>query len=232
MHEFTVWAPWVNKIEVALGEKRYPMSRVRDRGWWSARIDQAGPGADYAFLLNDDPKPYPDPRSMWQPQGVHGPSRLYDQHAFSWSDVGWQPMPLASAVIYEMHVGTFSPEGTFDGAIKRLEHLIQLGVTHVELMPVAEFPGDFGWGYDGVSLFAVKDSYGGPDGLKRFVDACHARKLAVLLDVVYNHFGPVGNYTGKYGPYVTNRHSTPWGEAVNLSLKRATRSGGSSATTR
>jgi len=221
MHEFTVWAPWVNKIAVAFSEKRHPMSRVGDRGWWSARIDQAGPGADYAFLLDDDPKPYPDPRSMWQPQGVHGPSRLYDQQAFSWSDAGWQAMPLASAVIYEMHVGTFSHEGTFDGAIRLLDHLVQLGVTHVELMPVAEFPGDFGWGYDGASLFAVKANYGGPDGLKHFVDACHTRNLAVLLDVVYNHFGPVGNYTGRYGPYMTKRHWTPWGEAVNLEFEES-----------
>ena len=117
--------------------------------------------------------------------------------------------------------GNFSPEGTFDGAIQRLEHLARLGITHVELMPVAEFPGDFGWGYDGVSLFAVKDSYGGPDGLKRFVDACHHREIAVLLDVVYNHFGPVGNYTGRFGPYMTNRHCTPWGDAVNLEFEES-----------
>src|SRR5215469_276274 len=167
MHEFTVWAPRVNSIAVALNGRRFPMSRVDDRGWWSARVDDAGPGSEYGFLLDEDLKQYPDPRSLWQPYGVHGASRLYDQRAFSWTDERWQPMPLSSAVIYEMHIGTFSPEGTFDAAIVRLEHLVQLGVTHLELMPVAEFPGEFGWGYDGVSLFAVKQGYGGPNGLKR-----------------------------------------------------------------
>lgn len=221
MHEFTVWAPYAASVAVAIGDRRYSMDCCGDRGWWSASVDEAGPGTDYSFLLDDDPKPYPDPRSQWQPQGVHAASRLYDQNAFSWNDERWNVPPLASAVIYEMHVGTFSPEGTFDGAIRRLDHLVQLGVTHVELMPVAEFPGDFGWGYDGVSLFAVKDSYGGPDGLKRFVDACHAHDLAVLLDVVYNHFGPVGNYTGRFGPYMTDRHRTPWGDAVNLEFEES-----------
>ena len=127
---------------------------------------------------------------------MHGASRIYDTQAFGWSDARWNAPPLASAVIYEMHVGTFSPEGTLDGAIAKLNHLAEIGITHVELMPVAEFPGDFGWGYDGVALFATRELYGGPDGLKRFVDACHASGLAGLLDVVYNHFGPVGNYTG------------------------------------
>ncbi len=216
MHEFTVWAPYARSVAVAMGERRYSMSPHEDRGWWSVTVEEAAPGTSYAFLLDDDPKPYPDPRSRWQPDGVHNPSRLYDHNAFKWSSERWNAPPLASAVIYELHIGTFSPEGTFDGAIQRLDHLAQLGVTHIELMPVAEFPGDFGWGYDGVSLFAVKQGYGGPDGLKRFVDACHARDLGVLLDVVYNHFGPVGNYTGKFGPYMTNRHCTPWGDAVNL----------------
>lgn len=221
MHEFTVWAPYARSVAVLIGETRYPMSRRDDRGWWSASVEDAGPRTSYAFLLDDDPKPYPDPRSQWQPDGVHNASCLYDHTAFQWSSERWNVPLLASAVIYELHIGTFSPEGTFDGAIERLDHLVQLGVTHVELMPVAEFPGDFGWGYDGVSLFAVKHSYGGPDGLKRFVDACHARDLAVLLDVVYNHFGPVGNYTGKFGPYMTDRHRTPWGDAVNLEFEES-----------
>ncbi|MCL2659948.1 MAG: malto-oligosyltrehalose trehalohydrolase [Acidobacteriaceae bacterium] len=219
MFEFTVWAPLVERIAVVVGEKRFPMGRMGNRGWWTARIEEAGPGTDYAFLLDDDPKPYPDPRSLWQPHGVHGVSRLYDHAAFRWSDSGWQAPPLSSAILYELHIGTFSPEGTFDGAIRRLDHLVRLGVTHVELMPVAEFPGGFGWGYDGVSLFAVKQSYGGPDGLKRFVDACHAKGLAVVLDVVYNHFGPEGNYSGRFAPYRTDRHHTPWGEAVNLEFE-------------
>lgn len=158
---------------------------------------------------------------MWMPNGVHGASRLYGKGRFHWTDEGWQAPPLASAVIYEMHVGTFTPEGTFDGAIGKLDYLSQLGVTHVEIMPVAEFPGDFGWGYDGVALFATRELYGGPDGLKRFVDACHANGLAVLLDVVYNHFGPVGNYAEKFAPYLTSNHCTPWGDAVNLEFEES-----------
>ena len=221
MHEFRVWAPRVGKVAVKIGDARHEMSAEGDRGWWSAQVERAGPGTDYAFLVNDDPTPYPDPRAMWMPNGVHGASRVYGTGEFAWTDERWQATPLASAVIYEMHVGTFSQEGTFDGAIPRLEHLRETGVTHVELMPVAEFPGDFGWGYDGVALFAAREQYGGPDGLKRFVDACHAHGLAVLLDVVYNHFGPVGNYTGKYGPYLTDRHCTPWGDAVNLEFEES-----------
>ena len=221
MYEFKVWAPRVGKVAVKIGDARYAMSTVGDRGWWRARVEQAGPGTDYAFLVDDDPTPYPDPRALWMPNGVHGASRVYGTGEFAWTDERWQAPPLASAVIYEMHVGTFSREGTFDGAISRLGHLAATGVTHVELMPVAEFPGEFGWGYDGVALFATNKVYGGPDGLKRFVDACHAHGLAVLLDVVYNHFGPVGNYTGKFGPYLTNRHCTPWGDAVNLEFEES-----------
>jgi len=219
MHEFRVWAPRADRVAVRIGATDYPMSAVGDRGWWSAEVEEAGPGTDYAFVLNEDPTPYPDPRALWMPNGVHAASRVYGTGQFAWSDTRWQAPPLASAIIYEMHVGTFTSEGTFDSAIDRLSHLAELGVTHVEVMPVAEFPGDFGWGYDGVALFAVREAYGGPDSLKRFVDACHARGLAVLLDVVYNHFGPVGNYTGKFGPYVTNKHCTPWGDAVNLEFE-------------
>jgi maltooligosyltrehalose trehalohydrolase len=187
-----------------------------ERGWWKAKVEDAGPGSDYGFLLDDDPAVYPDPRSLWQPHGVHGLSRVYDHAAFPWRDAGWHAPPLASSIQYEMHVGTFTPGGTLASAIEQLDYLVELGITHVELMPVAAFAGDRGWGYDGVDLYAVAEFYGGPDGLKRFVDACHGRGLAVLLDVVYNHFGPVGNYTGKFGPYVTDSHRTPWGDAVNL----------------
>ncbi len=216
MHEFTVWAPHALKVAVKIGEATYPMRGPSDRGWWSAAVEEAGAGTDYGFVLDEDAIAWPDPRSQWQPNGVHGASRVYDQSAFAWSDGGWQAPPLARAVIYELHVGTFTPRGTFDSAIERLDYLAELGITHVELMPVAAFPGAHGWGYDGASLFAVTDLYGGPDGLKRLVDASHARGLAVLLDVVYNHFGPVGNYSGKYGPYLTDKHRTPWGGAVNL----------------
>jgi maltooligosyltrehalose trehalohydrolase len=216
MHEFSVWAPSAKKMAVRIGESQYPLSGPDETGWWKGSVDAAGNGTDYAFVLNEDAIPYPDPRGLWQPHGVHGSSRLYDHNAFVWTDSRWQGPPLSGAVIYEMHVGTFTTAGTFEAAVERLNHLFELGITHIELMPVVEFPGKHGWGYDGVALFAVNDLYGGPDGLKRFVDACHSRGLAVLLDVVYNHFGPVGNYTTKFGPYLTNRHSTPWGEAVNF----------------
>jgi maltooligosyltrehalose trehalohydrolase len=216
MHEFSVWAPWLSRVAVKVGDAAYPMNGPDERGWWKAAVESAGPGTDYAFLVEDDPTPYPDPRSAWQPHGVHGASRVYDHAAFAWQEDRWQAPPLSGAVIYEMHVGTFTQGGTFDAAIERLAHLAELGVTHVEIMPVAAFPGRHGWGYDGAALYAVTEQYGEPDGLKRFVDACHHAGLAVLLDVVYNHFGPVGNYTGKFGPYLTNRHHTPWGEAVNF----------------
>jgi maltooligosyltrehalose trehalohydrolase len=216
MHEFTVWAPNARKVSVKIGDVAYAMHGPNERGWWSVSVEDAGPGTDYGFLLGDDQQAWPDPRSLWQPHGVHGPSRVYDQSAFAWSDGGWQPPQLELAVIYELHIGTFTPRGTFDAAIERLDYLAELGITHVELMPVAAFPGGQGWGYDGASLFAVTEQYGGPDGLKRLVDACHARGLAMLLDVVYNHFGPVGNYSGKFGPYLTDQHRTPWGGAVNF----------------
>jgi maltooligosyltrehalose trehalohydrolase len=221
MHEFKVWAPGAQKIGVKIGDTTYPMSGPNEHGWWMAAVEQAGPGTDYGFVLGDDPKAWPDPRSEWQPDGVHGLSRVYDRTTFAWSDRGWDATALSRAVIYELHIGTFTPQGTFDSAIERLEYLVELGITHVELMPVAAFPGGYGWGYDGASLFAVTEQYGGPDGLKRLVDACHRRGLAVLLDVVYNHFGPVGNYSGKYGPYITERHHTPWGGAINFEGERS-----------
>jgi len=216
MHEFTVWAPNAQRVAVKIGDVTYPMRGPSGRGWWSVAVEQAGPGTDYGFLLDEDARAYPDPRSLWQPNGVHRASRVYDQSEFAWEDGGWQPPSFERAVIYELHIGTFTQMGTFDSAIERLGHLVDLGITHVELMPVAAFPGGQGWGYDGASLFAVTDIYGGPDGLKRLVEACHARGLAVLLDVVYNHFGPVGNYSGKFGPYLTDKHRTPWGGAVNF----------------
>jgi maltooligosyltrehalose trehalohydrolase len=216
MQEFRIWGPLAKRIQLKYGEQTCPMEGPDEHGWWSLKVEKAEPGMDYAFLIDDDPTPYPDPRSLWQPKGVHGASRLYDQGSFRWTDEHWEGPPLAGAVIYELHIGTFSEAGTFDGAIAHLDHLAELGITHVEVMPVAEWAGDRGWGYDGVALYAVTQSYGGPDGFKRFVDACHARSLAVILDVVYNHFGPVGNYTNKFGPYLTDRHQTPWGIAVNF----------------
>ena len=160
--------------------------------------------------------PLPDPRSAWQPHGVHGPSRVLDHTAYGWGDGAWRGVPLQGSVIYELHVGTFTPEGTLDAAIARLDHLVTLGIDMVELLPVAAFDGRHGWGYDGVALFAVHQPYGGPEALKRFVDACHQRGLGVVLDVVYNHLGPSGNYLARFGPYFTDTHVTPWGPAINL----------------
>jgi len=216
MHEFTVWAPAAKRVSVKVDGALQEMVGPNEHGWWNATGQNAAAGSDYGFVVDDDPAVYPDPRSQWQPNGVHGLSRIYDHATFAWHDERWQSAPLASAILYELHLGTFTQNGTFDSAIERLDSLAELGITHVELMPVAAFAGEHGWGYDGVALFAVTENYGGPDGLKRFVDASHARGLAVVLDVVYNHFGPSGNYTGKFGPYVTNSHNTPWGDAVNF----------------
>ncbi len=217
MHEFTIWAPRAQAMHLQVnGGEPLAMQGPTARGWWKLAVPNADKGTDYAFLIDNDPTPYPDPRSRWQPQGVHGPSRVPDNDAFQWTDEHWHTSPLASAVIYELHIGTFSEEGTFDGAIEHLGYLAELGVTHVEVMPINDFAGARGWGYDGVGLFAVFEPYGGPEGFKRFVDACHAANLAVVLDVVYNHFGPVGNYTNKFGPYLTDRYHTPWGAAMNF----------------
>ena len=210
---FAVWAPRATSVEVEALGRREALRSIAG-GWWDGDVPEAGSGDDYSYVL-DGGSPLPDPRSPWQPQGVHGPSRLVDHAAFSWTDAGWRGRPLRDAVIYEMHPGTFSRAGTFDGAIEHLPHLVNLGVTAVEVTPVAAFPGTRGWGYDGVALYAVQDSYGGPEALKRFVDACHASGLAVVMDVVYNHLGPDGNVLGDFGPYFTDRHRTPWGDAIN-----------------
>jgi maltooligosyltrehalose trehalohydrolase len=214
MTSFTVWAPTAHRVALDLSGRRLPLDATAG-GWWAIEVADAGPGTDYAYVI-DGADPVPDPRSRWQPHGVHGPSRVYDHDAYRWSDQRWPGRALSGSVIYEMHVGTFTDEGTFDAAIDRLAHLVDLGVDHVEIMPVASFPGRNGWGYDGVHLWAVHDPYGGPDAFKRFIDACHAHGLGVVLDVVYNHLGPSGNYLSAFGPYFTDKHHTPWGAAVNL----------------
>jgi maltooligosyltrehalose trehalohydrolase len=209
-----VWAPAARRVDLVTGNGRRPMSAAPG-GWWEVVAPELSPGSDYAFSL-DGGEPLPDPRSGWQPHGVLGPSRIVDPASFQWTDDTWRGAPFAGQVMYELHVGTFTPEGTFAAAAAKLDHLAELGVATVELMPVAEFDGPRGWGYDGAALYAVHDAYGGPDGLHRFVDAAHARGLAVCLDVVYNHLGPAGNVLQRFGPYFTDRHGTPWGPAVNL----------------
>ncbi len=214
MNARRLWAPFARTVELVAAQTRMPLHR-EEEGWWSVEIDDAIARADYAFSI-DGHDPIADPRSPYQPEGVMGSSRPIDHSAFLWSDDGWRSPPLGSAIIYECHVGTFTADGTFDAAIDRLEYLKDLGISYLELMPVAEFSGDRGWGYDGVDLCAPHHAYGGPDGMKRLVDACHRIGLGVILDVVYNHFGPAGNFLPTLGPYLTNRYRTPWGDAINF----------------
>ena len=214
---FDVWAPNATRVSVrvltgaAAGD--YPLAR-KARGVHGASIPGVRAGDDYTFRI-DGGAERPDPVSRWQPHGVHGASRVADPGAFPWQDEGWTGIAMPDFVIYELHVGTFTPSGTFDAIIPRLASLRELGVTAIELMPVAQFPGDRNWGYDGVSLYAPQNSYGGPDALKRLVNAAHAAGLAMVLDVVYNHVGPEGNYLGEFGPYFTDAYRTPWGRAMN-----------------
>ena len=209
-----VWAPAAQTVELHLPGQDLLVNMIpAPGGWWTAPLDLE-PGTDYAFRVDGSPN-RPDPRSALQPDGVHGPSRTVDPDAWQWTDQNWAGKDLRGSVIYELHVGTFTPEGTLDAAITRLGHLADLGVDIVELMPLAAFPGKAGWGYDGVGLWAVHEAYGGPDALARFVDAAHNAGIGVCLDVVYNHLGPSGNYLGVFGPYFTRAHHTPWGEAVN-----------------
>jgi maltooligosyltrehalose trehalohydrolase len=238
MTEVSVWAPHANRVRVGVGgphragtgtdgpgdlvdageSGEYPLlttdlERAGD-GWWRAEVAGAIPGRDYGFLLDDDERALPDPRSRRQPHGVHRLSRFYADD-FAWTDAGWPGHGLPDSVIYELHIGTFTQAGTFDAAIERLGHLVALGVTHVEILPVNDFNGEWNWGYDGVLWYAVHEAYGGPDGLKRLVDACHRAGLAVTLDVVYNHLGASGNYLARFGPYIKTGQNT-WGDLVNL----------------
>jgi maltooligosyltrehalose trehalohydrolase len=217
---FRVWAPGAGRLEVILyedGVQRAVAMRAEPEGWFSASVPGAGAGSRYRFRL-DGGDAFPDPASRGQPEGVHGPSEVVDPAAFRWTDGGWRGVAMEEMVVYEVHVGTATEAGTFDALIERLDHVVSLGATAVELMPVAAFPGQRNWGYDGVDLFAPAAPYGGPEGLRRFVDAAHARGVAVLLDVVYNHLGPEGNYLPAFtgGRYFTDRHRTPWGDAVNV----------------
>jgi maltooligosyltrehalose trehalohydrolase len=213
---FVLWAPDAERVEVRIvapAGRIIPMERGK-RGYHHAVARGIAPGALYLFRLDGDLE-RPDPASRHQPQGVHGPSCVTDPR-FDWSDDNWTGLALSDYILYELHVGTFTAEGTFDAAALRLDDLRELGVTALELMPVAQFPGSRNWGYDGVFPFAVQDSYGGPDGLKRLVNACHRKGLAVVLDVVYNHLGPEGNVLGSFGPYFDDACRTPWGKAINF----------------
>jgi malto-oligosyltrehalose trehalohydrolase len=216
---FAIWAPGKQAGHVKMlspdGDIPVPMERD-EHGWFTLTTRQAGPGTLYFYDFGDGVN-YPDPASRRQPQGVHGPSEVIDAQAYEWDDEGWRGRQWTEAVIYELHIGTFSPEGTFAGVVSRLDHLVNLGVTAIELMPVAQGPGLRGWGYDGVYMYAPDAAYGTPEQLKHLVEAAHKRGLMVFLDVVYNHFGPDGNYLGAYAPsFFTARHKTPWGEAINF----------------
>lgn len=213
---FRVWAPLRKRMVLHLvdGHRKVEMSRD-DQGYFSVVAENVGPGAKY-FFIPDGEKDLPDPASNFQPEGVHGPSQVVDHDAFQWSDQRWKGLPFRDLFIYELHTGTFTHEGTFQAIIPRLKDLADTGINAIELMPVAQFPGKRNWGYDGVFPYAVQNSYGGPDGLKRLVNACHEAGIAVILDVVYNHLGPEGNYFNEYAPYFTDRYNTPWGDAINF----------------
>jgi maltooligosyltrehalose trehalohydrolase len=214
---FRVWCPKAHSVSVRVVDKEKQeasLTRV-EGGYWEGTLNDIKNGTQYQYIL-DNQLERPDPASRFQPDGVHGPSQLVDPSRFQWTDQNWRGLPLPSFIIYEIHTGTFTPEGTFEAIIPQLPYLRdQVGITAVELMPVAQFPGTRNWGYDGAYLFAPQNSYGGPDGLKRLVDACHAHGLAVIMDVVYNHLGPEGNYINDFGPFFTEVYRTPWGSAIN-----------------
>lgn len=213
---FTVWAPFSATVSLKIVspyEKIIPMEKDR-WGYWKTELECPHQNVFYYYRLNDE-KDRPDPASHYQPAGVHGHSQLMD-HSFPWQDRHWRGMDLARMIMYEIHVGTFTPDGTFDAIIPRLDELKDIGINTLEIMPVAQFPGERNWGYDGVYPYAVQHSYGGPEGLKRLINECHTKEIAVILDVVYNHLGPEGNYLADFGPYFTSRYKTPWGDAVNF----------------
>lgn len=215
--EFIVWAPSASEMQLRIVSPReclIPMEKI-ERGYWRVVAEDIMPGARYFYKL-DGSDSRPDPASFFQPNGVHDSSEVIDHSAFTWDADKWRGIPLESMIIYEMHIGVFTPEGTFDAAVNRLDDLRILGINAVEVMPVSQFPGERNWGYDGAYPFSVQNSYGGPEDFKKFIDSCHAKEIAVILDVVYNHLGPEGNYLKAFGPYFTDRYATPWGEAINF----------------
>jgi maltooligosyltrehalose trehalohydrolase len=214
--EFSVWAPLIREVALRLvsPEERLVSMEKNQKGYWRCSVPNVPPGALYFYRL-DGGRERPDPASHSQPGGVHGPSQVIDHGAYVWEDDNWKGIPLSEMIIYELHAGTFTPEGTFDAIRGRLDDLKEVGINAIELMPLAQFPGERNWGYDGAYPYAVQNSYGGPDGLKRLVSACHRKGIAVVLDVVYNHLGPEGNYLWDFGPYFTDKYKTPWGWAIN-----------------
>jgi maltooligosyltrehalose trehalohydrolase len=212
--DFAVWAPLPERVRLQVDDDVHGMTRD-DAGWWRATVP-ASAEADYGFLLDDTTPPRPDPRSRRQPDGVHGLSRRFDPSGHAWGDSSWTGRPLAGGVVYELHVGTFTHEGTFDAAVRNLDHLVDLGIDFVELLPVNGFNGTHNWGYDGVAWYAVQETYGGPAGYQRFVDACHQRGLGVIQDVVYNHLGPSGNYLPEFFPINAPGGANTWGDSINL----------------
>ena len=214
--KFRVWAPEKKEMLLHIVWPYEEQHRMTKDEWGYFEVLIKSPGKDLRYYYKPDGvKDFPDPASHYQPEGVHGPSQTVNHDTFSWTDHNWKGIGLHDLVLYEIHVGTFTPEGTFEAIISRLSHLKDTGINAIELMPVAAFPGKRNWGYDGVFPYAVQHSYGGPEGLKRLVDACHANSIAVFLDVVYNHLGPEGNYLSEFGPYFTKTYTTPWGDAVN-----------------
>ncbi|MBU1517708.1 MAG: malto-oligosyltrehalose trehalohydrolase [Planctomycetes bacterium] len=217
LYSFRVWAPFCSKVELKLfvsgGETLIAMEKDGE-GYFHAEVSNISSGTRYLYVL-DGKKESPDPASRFQPEGVHGPSCVVDHDDYKWKDGKWKGIALQNLIFYESHIGTFTPEGTFEAAIKKLPYLKKLGITCLEIMPVAQFPGKRNWGYDGVGIYAVQNSYGGPEAFKRLIDACHRAGIAVCLDVVYNHLGPEGNYLNDFGPYFTKKYHTPWGDAIN-----------------
>lgn len=215
--KFRIWAPLRNKMMLQIegyGKEEFEMAKDED-GFFNLELEDLPPFSKYLYKP-DEEDGYPDPASAYQPKGIHGPSEIVDHNHFEWRDKEWKGIKTEDLVLYELHVGTFTKEGTFEAIIEKLDDLKDTGINALELMPVAQFPGERNWGYDGVFPYAVQNSYGGPEGLKKLVDACHGKGIAVILDVVYNHLGPEGNYLEKFGPYFTDQYKTPWGKAVNF----------------
>lgn len=218
---FTVWAPLKEKVEVVFKKDRKSEVLTKDsHGYWEKEIENVKPDTLYKFKL-DGKDEFPDPASLSQPDGVHSWSKVIDQNNFQWSDNNWKGLRMEEMIIYELHVGTFTEEGSFEAVLTKLDHLLELGINTIEILPISQFPGDRNWGYDGVYPFAAQDSYGGVEGLKTMVTGCHEKGIAVILDVVYNHMGPEGNYLSQYGPYFTEKYHTPWGAALNFDDKHS-----------